>query len=182
VFVFQSQVYLSSTTSKNNILLSPCTSRLYIPRRRLTVSNLGTFGNEEYAELGSRFKGSHVKRMVWWLAKKTQKISDQRRGHDSWFSFGNRWNPNTIQSQQLCVFFGGAGFWPEGWLRNINSYGVTSFKDFWTGSERFSLAPLETKKQHYRGVAYLSLIFDTWGLKWEYPQLIHFNRILHYKS
>ncbi|CAJ1399311.1 unnamed protein product [Effrenium voratum] len=35
------------------------TLRLYLPRRRLTVANLNTWGHEEYAELGSKFKAAH---------------------------------------------------------------------------------------------------------------------------
>ncbi|CAJ1430526.1 unnamed protein product [Effrenium voratum] len=54
--------------------------RLYLPRRKLTLANLHTWGNEDYAELGSKFKAAHVKIMLWWLAKKTQIITDESDG------------------------------------------------------------------------------------------------------
>lgn len=41
----------------------------------LTKANLG--GDDDYAELGTRFKASHVKLMIWWLAKETQEFADQ---------------------------------------------------------------------------------------------------------
>ena len=41
----------------------------------LTLAGLG--GLADYAELSSRYKGSHVKIMLWWLAKKTQEVADQ---------------------------------------------------------------------------------------------------------
>lgn len=62
--------------------------RLYIPKRRLTVANLNSFGTEDYAELGSRFKGAHCKRMVWWMAKKCQQINDSRGGEDAGLILG----------------------------------------------------------------------------------------------
>ncbi|CAJ1432246.1 unnamed protein product, partial [Effrenium voratum] len=38
-------------------------ARMYLPRRSLTVSNLNSFGKDDYAELGTTFKGAHVKTM-----------------------------------------------------------------------------------------------------------------------
>eukprot|EP00435_Cladocopium_sp_Y103_P011495 s710_g3.t1 len=49
--------------------------RLYLPRRLLTVSNCGSFGQDDYCELGSRFKAQHVKTMVWWIAQKVQEVT-----------------------------------------------------------------------------------------------------------
>ena len=48
--------------------------RKYLPRRLLTVSNCGSFGADDYCELGSRFKAQHVKVMTWWVAYKLGKI------------------------------------------------------------------------------------------------------------
>lgn len=41
----------------------------------LTKANLG--GDDEYAEMGTRFKASHIKLLIWWLAKETQEFADQ---------------------------------------------------------------------------------------------------------
>lgn len=49
--------------------------RKYLPRRLLTVSNCGSFGAEDYCELGSRFKAQHIKVMTWWVAYKLGKIT-----------------------------------------------------------------------------------------------------------
>lgn len=38
------------------------------------MANLG--GEDGYAELGSKFKASHVKVIIWWLAKESQKRAD----------------------------------------------------------------------------------------------------------
>lgn len=49
--------------------------RYYVPCKPiLTLAGLG--GLADYAELSSRYKGSHVKIMLWWLAKKTQQTAD----------------------------------------------------------------------------------------------------------
>lgn len=46
---------------------------MYLPRRiLLTPVNCGSYGDSEYAELGSTFKASHVKYMVWWIAYKVE--------------------------------------------------------------------------------------------------------------
>ena len=58
--------------------------RLYLPRRLLTVSNCGSFGQDDYCELGSRFKGQHIKTMVWWVAQKVQEVT---RGSDTYAAF-----------------------------------------------------------------------------------------------
>ena len=49
--------------------------RLYLPRRVLTESNCSGYGNDDYAELGSKFKAQHVKCMVWFLARKLEELS-----------------------------------------------------------------------------------------------------------
>ena len=61
--------------------IPPRLPRMYLPRRSLTVSNLNSFGKDDYAELGTTFKGAHVKTMVWWLARKTQAVSDASGGN-----------------------------------------------------------------------------------------------------
>ena len=43
----------------------------------MTMANLG--GEDGYAELGSKFKASHVKVIIWWLAKESQKSADRYR-------------------------------------------------------------------------------------------------------
>lgn len=48
--------------------------RIYLPRRMLTVTNC-SFGNDDYCELGSRFKASHIRLMVWWIATKVQELT-----------------------------------------------------------------------------------------------------------
>lgn len=46
-----------------------------MPRKPfLTAASLG--GDDGYAELGSRFKASHIKLMIWWLAKESQEFAD----------------------------------------------------------------------------------------------------------
>ncbi|CAK9058274.1 unnamed protein product [Durusdinium trenchii] len=52
----------------------------FMPKKPvLTEANLG---KDDYAQLGTRFKASHVKLIVFWIAKKTQKCSDQAPNHD----------------------------------------------------------------------------------------------------
>ncbi|CAK9111988.1 Nipped-B-like protein B [Durusdinium trenchii] len=51
----------------------------FMPKKPvLTEANLG---KDDYAQLGTRFKASHVKLIVFWIAKKTQKCSDQAPNH-----------------------------------------------------------------------------------------------------
>ena len=50
--------------------------RIYVPRRILTLANCNTWGHEDYAELGSRFKACHVKIMIMWLTTKVQQLAD----------------------------------------------------------------------------------------------------------
>ena len=53
--------------------------RFFTPKKPvLTEANLG---KDDYAQLGTRFKASHVKLIVFWIAKKTQKCSDQAPNH-----------------------------------------------------------------------------------------------------
>ena len=50
---------------------------LYLPRSAyLTVSNCGTLGKDDFAELGTRFKAAHVKVMLWWIQRRVQKLAD----------------------------------------------------------------------------------------------------------
>lgn len=51
-------------------------SRLYLPKRVLTLSNCGSFGTEDYCELGSRFKAAHIRVMVWWVAFKVRQLTN----------------------------------------------------------------------------------------------------------
>ena len=49
--------------------------RFYLPVKPcLTSANLG---NDGFAELGTRFKASHVKLIIWWLARETQEFADR---------------------------------------------------------------------------------------------------------
>ena len=49
--------------------------RFYLPVKPcLTCANLG--GADGFAELGTRFKAAHVKRIIWWLARETQEFAD----------------------------------------------------------------------------------------------------------
>lgn len=50
-------------------------TRIYLPRRVLTVANCGSFGTEDFCELGSRFKAAHIKIMVSWVAGKVQELT-----------------------------------------------------------------------------------------------------------
>ena len=62
--------------------------RFKMPRKPfLTSASLG--GDDGYAELGSRFKASHIKLIIWWLAKECQEFAD---GH-----------PN-VTRKHLCFF------------------------------------------------------------------------------
>lgn len=55
--------------------------RYYVPCKPiLTLAGIG--GLADYAELSSRYKGSHVKVMLWWLAKKTQQVADSSNDVD----------------------------------------------------------------------------------------------------
>ena len=49
--------------------------RIYLPRRVLTPKNCGSFGVDEYCEVGSKFKAAHVKVMSWWIAWKLEELS-----------------------------------------------------------------------------------------------------------
>lgn len=61
--------------------------RIYLPQRLLTPSNTGSFGVDDYCELGSRFKAQHIKTMVWWTAYKVGKLTANR---DADRTFGNQ--------------------------------------------------------------------------------------------
>ena len=51
--------------------------RFYLPCKPvLNVASLG--GLDDYAELASRYKASHVKLMLWWLTRKCQVVSDTK--------------------------------------------------------------------------------------------------------
>ena len=39
------------------------------------MANCGSFGHEEYPELGTRFKAAHIKIMCWWIAVKVQELA-----------------------------------------------------------------------------------------------------------
>ena len=55
---------------------SHCASRLrlYLPRK--PVLTMAGLGGDEYSELSTRYKASHVRMMLFWLAKKTQEVAD----------------------------------------------------------------------------------------------------------
>ena len=49
--------------------------RMHLPSKpHLTSANLGA--EDGYGELGTRFKASHVKLIVWWLSKESQQFAD----------------------------------------------------------------------------------------------------------
>ena len=51
--------------------------RFSMPRKPyLTAASLG--GEDGYSELGSRFKASHVKLIIWWLSKESQEFADSK--------------------------------------------------------------------------------------------------------
>lgn len=54
---------------------SYATLRMHLPSKpHLTSANLGA--EDGYGELGTRFKASHAKLIVWWLAKESQQFAD----------------------------------------------------------------------------------------------------------
>ena len=53
--------------------------------------------DDGYAELGTRFKASHVKLMIWWLAKETQEFADQHQT-ESWVF----WSHLGVQGVMSC--------------------------------------------------------------------------------
>ena len=58
------------------LIIFPNPLRFTMPAKSfLTKANLG--GDDEYAEMGTRFKASHIKLLIWWLAKETQEFADQ---------------------------------------------------------------------------------------------------------
>ena len=66
----------SSTALAGNASWQP---RLGLPAKpQINLHNLK--GDDDYAELSSRFKGSSVNILVWWLATETQKMADARGG------------------------------------------------------------------------------------------------------
>ena len=52
----------------------------------LSVANLG--GLHDYPELGSKYKGCHVKTLVFWTALQSQRFADENQD-DSWHPSGN---------------------------------------------------------------------------------------------
>ena len=54
-----------------------CARRFFLPLKPvLNASALGLLDDNEYAEVSTRFKGSHVKRMLWWVAMKAQNSAE----------------------------------------------------------------------------------------------------------
>ena len=50
-------------------------TRLSLPSKPvLSVASLG--GMYDYPELGSKYKGSHVKLLVWWITLQSQQFAD----------------------------------------------------------------------------------------------------------
>ena len=52
----------------------------------LSVANLG--GKNDYPELGSRYKGCHIKILVFWKAIQSQKFSDDN-ADETWVPVGS---------------------------------------------------------------------------------------------
>lgn len=51
-----------------------CTNRLSLPRKpNLTLANIG--GEDGYFTMGSRWKASHIKLFVWWVAKESEQLA-----------------------------------------------------------------------------------------------------------
>jgi hypothetical protein len=49
--------------------------RLSLPKKpHLCLQTLG--GDEDYAELSTKFKAAHVKILLWWLARESQRWAD----------------------------------------------------------------------------------------------------------
>ena len=48
--------------------------RFYLPRK--PVLTLAGLNSDEYSELSTRYKASHVRLMLWWLARKSQQVAD----------------------------------------------------------------------------------------------------------
>ena len=56
--------------------------RLSLPGKPvLSIANLG--GLHDYPELGSKYKGCHVKTLVFWVALQAQRFADENQD-DSW--------------------------------------------------------------------------------------------------
>ena len=51
-------------------------SRFYLPLKPV-LSTSCIDGLSDYAEMSSRYKASHINRMIWWIARKTHEISEQ---------------------------------------------------------------------------------------------------------
>jgi len=66
----------------------------------LTAANLG--GEDGFAELGTRFKASHVKVIVWWLARESQEFADTMPNE-----LGNQWESLDCFRCFLTVHFCG---------------------------------------------------------------------------
>lgn len=53
----------------------PTQVRMRMPSKPiLTLASIG--GDDGYAELSTKFKASHIKRIVWWLTLESQKYAD----------------------------------------------------------------------------------------------------------
>lgn len=56
--------------------MAPTQLRLYLPCK--PVLTMASLGDDDYSELSSRYKASHVRLMLYWLQKKTRCIADER--------------------------------------------------------------------------------------------------------
>jgi hypothetical protein len=54
---------------------APAELRFYLPRK--PVLTLAGLNGDEYSELSTRYKASHVRLMLFWLCKKSQQMADQ---------------------------------------------------------------------------------------------------------
>ena len=62
-------------------------SRLSLPTKPvLSVANLG--GLHDYPELGSKYKGCHVKVLLWWMSFKSQEVANGNPGETWVFDAG----------------------------------------------------------------------------------------------
>lgn len=78
-----------------------CQSRLSLPTKPvLSVANLG--GLHDYPELGSKYKGCHVKVLLWWMSFKSQEVANGNPG-ETWFWMRLFFfNHQTLPKKTMC--------------------------------------------------------------------------------
>ena len=85
-------------------LVGPALPRISLPSKpHQTVANLRA--EEGYAEMGTRFKASHIKALVWWLARESQIFADSKPNVPCLSMFGR---------SHGCI--PSSNFWENGYL------------------------------------------------------------------